>query len=721
SKRAANMATAREDKDLDLGDWLVSNLTGKVCPGLALIDVGKFTIPWLNEKSGGLQPGQPDTLFIEAWAKHKQYKERSDLTWDKNRSEWKCKFRNSLNSYIKKRKTIIKLEDKSIFGHKVYQFDEEFFKNNFTVIPSSDIKCVSNTLESTSGIDMHRPLVTEDCILKHTNIQPVLQEILPNDEMTDESYLSLPSEYNESISQENENVFTNQNDSTSAKNKSISISTLLDVESVLHVSVSYGIPASYVKNYSLKIDRPACRLYYPSCENRGVENYFNNDVGLTPLEMPGLDDLHEINPKQKQSIMTVLHRMDRGFIIRYDSGHVYVERRADIKISVTSHIWQNYELPRRKSRNHSPLEVKVFDYHDFESSLSQFRDGLINTPPKADIMFTFPYKSSSDRRLSLSPVEVTVTHIKAFGELNAFISKNELPSLIKTSDEDHLDLLLEGLDIADSNDGRLCFDSSNAAFQAAIHQLSEIPEALMTDWTSTEEQNVVAKPLVTEQPVMMITAFCGQPNQLIDKKYVSEKNSICRIFSGTQETQLIGDNFEGANHVVLPLPSEVDPSVYSKSEKINKILKKLQRGVHVMYCGGNIYVERRCNVEVFWTDGVSESFALPRRKYEDQDSNFLELFNFDAFKASLAAFKDCPSGTLPAFGFKLTIGGSIHPERPYPMLNILLQVSVCHLLALQEICRTFGNQVEDFQPLCSAPDSIDRIVQFLKSLTVTAS
>ncbi|CAL1537769.1 unnamed protein product [Lymnaea stagnalis] len=634
--------------------WLAKLIANGCCPGLEMVDEEQriFHIPWRNEKSGGLQDGGNDTIFLRLWAEHKNYTITDG--GKEERRDWKHKFRCALN---KCSHHITKLKN-----------GKEF------------MTCQFRDPETTPSSRKRRPEATPPTEREeeHNCNTGILRPSL-HTETNGRAFSSDSDSPTESMQRSPNQETVVQN--SCPRREAQSVQEIDDCR--VAIEVFYGSPHRTVRRWLVSGSNPRCVICSDVCKIQALKETLKETEDVIELNLPPVEDFPDIIGESREMIREILGKMQRGLTFSYESENIHVERRAMINLFVydgTSH-----KLTRRRSRHDEPVVFKLFDFEAFHFSLVRHVENTSEPCPETNVFLTIGFEAfpnQVDPFLTV-PIYVKVTHMQAEKYKSMMLSRyDSVPYSIMVSGFDSLTL-----------------EDQHDVAQGQVIGLQGTPQH--------PQQSAGNNGINNKDFLVAVKVFYGIPYFQVARVLLDGDRPMCTIL------------YKSEGFVCEGLKYELPRSTESKhNEKINTILEHLTGGVVIKYESGNIFIERRCLIKVFLTDGVLKSTPLPLNK--GQEPAMAEAFNYGQFSNQLLAHINDGSKPRPKAEFTLSVGHDIIPNDSEPMRKVLMYVEVTHVKAANDLHAydKLKNNNQSSEPKISMPDSIDNIIDFINEISV---
>ncbi|CAL1528922.1 unnamed protein product [Lymnaea stagnalis] len=469
-----------------------------------------------------------------------------------------------------------------------------------------------------------------------------------------------------------------------------------------------------------------------------LKERFRGSEESLELKLPPVDGLPNVVGEMKEKICEILEDMERGVIVTCaNRDTIVVQRNCSIRCFLFDGISKSERVPRREGRHEEPVLIEAFDFQEFYKSVSSHMTK--NTQcPKPYVFLTIGHEAdTSDRRdpLFKVPVFIKITHQLADKYLHMALGCAESipnPMLSGFTSLDHaLNFLNDAESTSNSNRhlGELFLQKSDESLVPSDFN-GNLPQAIM-ERNAPGQQGPDMKPLndphrnIQVQPVggarqvpgeLHVTIFYGVPHKQVKSETI-QAGSCCRIFApdvSLPVLQFLDDAGDGVADVQLPPVKTVNDLLGESQTKLNEILTYMKRGVIIKRDSGGIYVERRCVVRVFSTDGRSPSKLLTRGR------TFEKVFDGQQFLTELRDHIGDDRKPRPQDEVILTLGNPINPEDDFPLRKVLAYIVIKDTRSTRAIHEAMAATGQSSEAKFSLMDSMDAVTKTFKDLNLKA-
>ncbi|XP_059175290.1 uncharacterized protein LOC131955267 [Physella acuta] len=696
-----------DDSKLTLPRWLAKMLTSGQYPGLEMLDPDQLTfkIPWQNQKSGGLKPESDDTIFLRAWATHKNYKGTDPKIWKQNFSCALNKFRKDVQ-LVRKEK-----------NYRIYKFlSYPSLENEDLQCCTRKRKCQKESEDGKCGI--------EEPVGEYVQEDHALSEISGND-----LFCSLPARTTISRNWEVPDIGVQ----TSDTNLPADLDGLEGLSGfpTMEVEVRYDLSHTVVQTVNIPSGVPHCQIFYDPRQPEGV-----TDTGSSQEFQISLPTPNSCDKKSQDHMMDILKDFYKGVRIKYQEDDIYIERKCTIHVFYSDGVFKSERLTlnRQKSDSASEEDFKlVFDFKDFLEKLERYKRNRHEPYPKDYFILTLGNEIVPGDAQPMKHVLVAlrVRHVQAAYYLfNTARLHTQLPRPLR-SDFDSIDTLLEifkNIKLREDQPQKkmkptLNLNDRDASLLRKLEGSSNTPSSFgcPLDAVGVSDQHTTHSVLSVLTPATE-TSTPSLPLMHVQVYYRSIKNPVIDIEVSSPSCKIFYDNVKAnpvpdvwgpdAGEFSIPLPQLESLPVCSKTRPtLQSYLSNFARGLSLRYKDDDIYVERRSNVCVFYWDGASQSKKLTRRKGRSAKPVYEKGFDFAAFRAKLERCADDSSIPTPRDHFYLVIGMDIVHDDLRPLRDAGVWVKVRNMKAALygELYRCVPDKIPG--PLSSLTGSIESAAQ----------
>ncbi|XP_059148351.1 interferon regulatory factor 8-like [Physella acuta] len=210
----------------------------------------------------------------------------------------------------------------------------------------------------------------------------------------------------------------------------------------MQLTVVYESPNIEVMRQNVMAN--GCRVFSGSVDintnlnDKALEETLFGPKEATQLKLPNVDEFN-VKPEHKQNIQDLLDKMERGIVLTYKEGDIYVQRLCRTRVFLTDGVSESALLERK---NHAP--TKAFDLSKFHNALQQHVSGAKKELPKPFFTLTIgqEIKKSHYQPLSRILIHIVVQHSYA-ARLLSNLNNASLTSGQYFSSDDNYDQIVD--------------------------------------------------------------------------------------------------------------------------------------------------------------------------------------------------------------------------------------------------------------------------------------